>query len=228
MLFRSSYGIKEKLSKLPPWKIGKYGQIQEWYEDYEEVDVKHRHVSHLYGLYPADLIEGEELEDACKVTLNRRGDDGTGWCIAWKANLWARLKDGERAYQLLKNQLRFVNDKEIGVQGGGTYANLFCAHPPFQIDGNFGYTAAVCEMLLQSQKGKIELLPAIPDQWKNGSVKGLKARGGYTIDFIWKEKEVIQMRIKAIESGEIVVKMNGIEKRIFIEKEYSWKKENFL
>lgn len=224
-----SYGIEEKLRKLPPWKIGKYGQLQEWYEDYEETDIKHRHVSQLYGLYPADLIEGEkELEDACKVTLNRRGDDGTGWCIAWKANLWARLKNGERAYQLLKNQLRFVNDKEIGVQGGGTYANLFCAHPPFQIDGNFGYTAAVCEMLLQSQKGKIELLPAIPEQWKNGRVKGLKARGGYTIDFIWKEKEVIQMRIKAIEAGEILVKMNGKEKRIFIEKEYSWKKESFL
>lgn len=221
------YGIKEKLEQLPPWKIGKHGQLQEWYEDYEEADIQHRHISHLYGLYPADLISGEnELENACKVTLNRRGDDGTGWCIAWKANLWARLKDGERAYQLLKKQLRFVQEEGISVSGGGTYANLFCAHPPFQIDGNFGYTAAVCEMLLQSHKEKIELLPAIPEKWKNGRAKGLKARGGFTIDLMWKEREVIEIKIKSIEPKEIVIKVNGSEKKIFIEKEYYWKKKN--
>lgn len=202
------------LGKFPPFKVGKYGQLQEWYEDFEEAEVHHRHVSHLYGVYPANVIgENEkELREACKGTLNRRGDEGTGWCIAWKAAIWARLKEGDRAYDLLKNQMNLTAEEEVNMFGGGIYGNLFCAHPPFQIDGNFGYAAAVGEMLLQSQDGDITLLPAIPKEWKNGQVKGLKARGGYTVDFAWRDGKVTEVKVTAILPGEIMLQCNGEEK----------------
>lgn len=208
-------GLKDEaadaLKKLPPFKVGKNGQLQEWYEDYEEAEVHHRHVSHLYGLYPASVItkDQKELREACEVTLNRRGDEGTGWCIAWKAALWARLGDGDRAFTLLRDEMRLTAEEEVRMTGGGIYGNLFCAHPPFQIDGNFGYTAAVTEMLLQSQEEEIVLLPAIPKEWKDGQVKGLKARGGYTVDFTWREGKVTEVHVQALKSGSVVLRYNG-------------------
>lgn len=217
--------VQEALKMLPPFKIGKYGQLQEWYQDWKESDEHHRHVSHLYGLYPSNIItrQEEELRSACETALNRRGDEGTGWCIVWKACLWARLGDGNRALQVLANQMRFTEQENLAVVGGGTYSNLFCAHPPFQIDGNFGYTAAVTEMLLQSQEKKIELLPALPDVWKDGKVKGLKARGNYEVSFEWKDHKIVQIKIFAKEPGEVMLRYNDTEENIvFTENEKEW------
>lgn len=217
--------VQEALKMLPPFKIGKYGQLQEWYQDWKESDEHHRHVSHLYGLYPSNIItrQEEELRSACETALNRRGDEGTGWCIVWKACLWARLGDGNRALQVLANQMRFTDQENLAVVGGGTYSNLFCAHPPFQIDGNFGYTAAVTEMLLQSQEKKIELLPALPDVWKDGKVKGLKARGNYEVAFEWKNHKIVQIKIFAKEPGEVMLRYNDTEEKIvFTENEKEW------
>lgn len=201
---------EKALKKLPAFKIGREGQLQEWYEDYWETDVHHRHISHLYGLYPANVIKEEdtELRKACKRVLERRGDEGTGWSMIWKAALWARLKNGNRAIQLLKKQIRLTEEVEVSMTGGGIYPNLFCAHPPFQIDGNLGYAAAVTEMLLQTQENVIEFLPALPKDWKNGYVKGMKAKGGYTVDFAWKNCILTEFCIRAACPGEVVVKWN--------------------
>lgn len=216
---------KAALDQLPPFKIGKHGQLQEWYDDWDESDVNHRHVSHLYGLYPASVItkDQKDIRDACAVALNRRGDDGTGWCIAWKACLWARLGDGNRAMQLLANQMRFTREEQISMTGGGTYSNLFCAHPPFQIDGNFGYAAAVTEMLLQSQEACIEIIPALPDAWKEGKVKGLKARGGYEVEFSWKDHKIVSLKISAQQPGSICVNYNGKQQAVtFTAEQLEW------
>lgn len=205
------------LKKLPPFKIGHDGQLQEWYRDYRETDIHHRHVSHLYGLYPGNVIKetDQELKKACEISLNRRGSQGTGWCMVWKASLWARLKNGEKAFELLKNQVNLTHTTEVDMSGGGIYPNLFCAHPPFQIDGNFGFAAAISEMLLQSQNNDIELLPAIPEQWKRGQIKGIKARGGYTVDFSWKNGKVYYIKISALKEGNIIVRYNGQISRFF-------------
>lgn len=211
---------KQALEKLPEYQIGKHGQLQEWYLDYDEADVNHRHVSHLYGLYPSNTIResDEKLRKACKTVLERRGHEGTGWCIAWKAALWARLKEGEKVFELLENQLRFTDVEHISMKGGGTYANLFCAHPPFQIDGNFGYMAAVAEALLQSHEGKIELIPALPEKWNKGKVKGMKARGGYTVDFSWENGQVTAVKVEAMKAGSVTLSYNGkTEELIFTE-----------
>jgi len=210
--------VEDALSKLLPYQVGKHGQLMEWMEDFEDWEVTHRHVSHLYGLYPADLIAQEDsrLRNAIETTLTRRSDDGSGWCIAWKACLWARLKKGNRALDLLNNQMRFTDVQEISAWGGGTYGNLFCAHPPFQIDGNFGYAAAVKEMLLQSHDGQIMLLPALPDSWGTGYVKGLKVPGGYEVAFAWKDHQVTQLTIKAQKGSPntLTVHMNGTVKTL--------------
>lgn len=207
---------EQALAKLPPYQIGSHGQLMEWIEDFPEEDVHHRHVSHLWGVYPGNVIkkEDQELREACATVLNRRGDDGSGWCIAWKACLWARLGNGDRALDLLNNQMRPTLAEKISAMGGGTYPNLFCAHPPFQIDGNFGYTAAVTEMLLQSQDGEVVLLPALPTNWTCGEVRGLKARGGFTVDFTWKDHRVTAFTVQALKPAELIVRVNGEEQKL--------------
>lgn len=209
--------VEQVLAKLPPYQVGKNGQLQEWLRDYEEWDVNHRHVSHLYGLYPSNTIgyaregnpENERLQEACRVSLTRREDEGTGWCMAWKACLWARLGDGDRALRLLNTQLRYTEEEAILMKGGGIYANLFCAHPPFQIDGNFGFAAAIIEMLMQSEIGKIRLLPALPKGWRSGSVKGLRAKGGYTVSFTWENGQITGLEVEASRAGDLSVEYNG-------------------
>jgi alpha-L-fucosidase 2 len=199
----------------PPGIIAKDGRLQEWLEDYKESDVHHRHVSHLYGLYPAALITPEstpDLAEACKKTLEARGDDGPGWSIAYKLLWWARLHDGNRAYKLLTALLNPTQRTDINYgAGGGVYPNLLDAGPPFQIDGNFGASAGIAEMLVQSHAGFIGLLPAIPDHWKRaGWVKGLKARGNFTVDMEWKDGKVIHYRITSKEARKVKVKINGV------------------
>ena len=186
------------IPRLYPLGVGKNGQIKEWHDDYEEVEVTHRHTSNLYGVYPGCEITPEKtpiLAAASERTLERRTNEGTGWSLAWKVNMWARLKNGTRAYDILKNQLRLCHHG--GHRGGGSYASLLCAHPPFQIDGNFGIVAGINEMLMQSHDG-IELLPAIPDVWHSGKVKGLIARGNKRVSIIWKNGEIIDKKIEEL------------------------------
>lgn len=204
--------LKEVLPQLPPMQISpKGGYLQEWLEDYEETDPQHRHISHLYGLYPSNQISVTEtpaLAEAARKTLERRGDGGTGWSMAWKINFRARLHEGNRAYQLLRNLLKpVIAGGKIISQEGGTYPNLLCAHPPFQIDGNLGGCAGIAEMLLQSQQGYIELLPALPDSWADGYFKGLCVRGGGVLDLNWKKGKPQELKLKARASNNFKLKI---------------------
>jgi alpha-L-fucosidase 2 len=204
--------IEKAVPRLYPFHIGKYGQLQEWFQDWDNPKDTHRHISHLFSLYPGSQITPEftpELAKAAKQTLIHRGDVSTGWSMAWKINWWARLKDGNHALKILKDGLKYIGSKTEVMGGGGTYANLFCAHPPFQIDGNFGGTAGIGEMLVQSHEGFIHLLPALPAEWPNGEIKGLVTRGGFVVDLKWKEGKLTEATVVSKAGGNCRIKVAG-------------------
>ena len=194
--------LQTVIQNLAPMQVGRWGQLQEWMEDWDNPQDRHRHTSHLWGLYPGRQITPRTpiLFEAAKRTLEGRGDHSTGWSMGWKVCFWARLLDGNHAYKLITEQLHPTTDEK--GQNGGTYPNLFDAHPPFQIDGNFGCTAGISEMFVQSHAGSVHLLPALPDVWKKGSITGLRCRGGFTIDELnWEDNQLQSVRITSSIGG---------------------------
>jgi len=215
--------LQNAIDKLPPDRIGSDGRLMEWLEEYEETDPQHRHVSHLYGLHPGNQITVSNtpyLADAARRSLKQRGDEGTGWSRAWKINFWARLADGNHAFVLLRNLLTPVRDPAMsyGNRGGGTYPNLFCAHPPFQIDGNFGGSAGIAEMLLQSHTGIIELLPALPDAFADGTFDRFCVRGGAEISAAWSDYRLTSVMLKATVDNAFYLKIPEYAEQVTFEK----------
>ena len=214
--------MEKALARLHPYTIGHMGDLNEWYYDWDDWDFQHRHQSHLIGLYPGNHLTQDILQKAAARTLEIKGDETTGWSTGWRINLWARMRNGEKAYQIYRKLLTAVAPEKSRIpnysKGGGTYPNLFDAHPPFQIDGNFGGVAGVCEMLIQSSmvnnQCSIELLPAIPEAWSEGKVSGLCARGGYEVSFEWKGGKVRDCQIKARKNGTVTLLYNGQQKTI--------------
>ncbi|MBQ8566306.1 MAG: glycoside hydrolase family 95 protein [Clostridia bacterium] len=211
--------VAAKTPMLNVYEIGSDGQLLEYDEEYEERDIHHRHVSHLYGMYPGTLITTEstpELANACRRTLERRGDESTGWSMGWKVCLWAKLKDGDRAFKLVKTQLKFVDptNDDMVWGGGGTYANMFDAHPPFQIDGNFGVTAGITQMFLQCEDGKIKILPALPSDFKNGKIGGLLAKGNIKVDIEWKDSKLSSLKLSTPIEQTTIINIDGKDMEI--------------
>lgn len=212
---------QKALARLLPYRVGKDGNLQEWFHDWKDQDPKHRHQSHLFGLYPGHhlTLDGTpDLAKACARTLEIKGDETTGWSTGWRVNLYARLGDAENAYHIYRRLLRYVspdgyNGKDAR-RGGGTYPNLLDAHSPFQIDGNFGGCAGVIEMLMQSTEQDVTLLPALPVQWKDGSVKGICARGGFVIDMEWKDRKVVALTVYSRKGGQTTFHFNGRQHKI--------------
>ena len=215
--------LKLKLPLMDTFEICKDGRLMEWDKEYTENDKAHRHVSHLYGLFPGEIFtedERPELYEACKKSLEGRGDEGTGWAIAWKANLWARLKDGDHALKLIRRGLKYTEDrKTIMANSGGTYANMLGAHPPFQIDSNFGFTAAITQMLLQCVDGKIKLLPALPHDFVFGEIKGLLAKGNIIVNILWKDHHLEEAEFSPKDRQTICVEYDGENFEISIKPE---------
>ncbi len=214
--------LDQALTGMVPYQIGDDGSLQEWYHDWEDQDPQHRHQTHLFGLHPGSQIDPDltpDLAEAARVALEIKGDESTGWSKAWRINLWARLRDGDRAHKLYRELLTFTHpDAELAYGGGGgTYPNLMDAHPPFQIDGNFGGTAGIAEMLLQSHNSLIRFLPALPAAWSTGWVRGLRARGGVEVDLAWDGGELIQARLHSENGGAFRVAYGELERTVRID-----------
>ncbi len=211
--------LEALLPRIAPYKIGRFGQLQEWMDDIDDPDNKHRHVSHLWGVHPGKEInwkDNPEFMEAAKKSLVARGDEGTGWSLAWKINFWARFREGNHAWQMVRMLLRpqrmpSAQTRGGGSAGGGSYPNLFDAHPPFQIDGNFGGAAGIAEMLIQSHLDEIEILPALPDEIPAGKIRGIRARGGFTLDFEWHEGNLTNLKVTSVSGMPLSLSYKGLK-----------------